>query len=341
MTIISAASHTSYPRLLADIGGTNCRFAMLKHPGDRLSDELNFSCADYPGVLEATQNYLTKTTIKPRWVGIGIATAVTGDLVKMTNLGWCFSQAELCRQLGVEQLKVINDFTALALSLPLLNAAQLMKVGGGETDPDLPIALLGAGTGLGVSGLIPAHQHGEPPHWIPIQGEGGHVSFSPFNHKEDEILRIFRHEFGHVSAERLLSGPGMVKLHQAIAQLNGEHAEQLSASEISARGIGDDSPLCREVVDTFCGMLGTAAANLVITLGALGGLYIGGGIIPKLGDYFAQSPFRVRFEQKGRFSEYLANVASYVITAANPALYGASEALDRLTVQAQRSRRAG
>ncbi|GAB3265500.1 glucokinase [Chitinimonas naiadis] len=323
----------TFPRLLADVGGTNVRFALIREAGAAISDERNLVCADYPGLYEATQDYLAPLDVKPRWAAIGIATPVADDVVKMTNNHWSFSQSALKLQLALDELSVINDFTALALSLPLLGEDELVKVGGGERNADLPIALLGAGTGLGVSGLIPAHQPGEASRWIPIQGEGGHVSFSPFNDKEDEILRILRREFGHVSAERLLSGPGVVNLYKALAELNQQTEEGLSASEITSRGVAGDCPLCRETVDTFCGMLGTAAANLAVTLGARGGLYIGGGIVPKLGDYFATSPFRKRFEQKGRFSNYLAAVPSYVIVANNPALRGTAAALDALAVR--------
>ncbi|HEY9102660.1 glucokinase [Chitinimonas sp.] len=327
------SNNLSYPRLLADVGGTNVRLALIHTAGGAISDERNLVCADYPGLYEAIQDYLGPLGIKPRWAAIGIATAVADDLVKMTNNHFAFSQTELKQQLGLAELSVINDFTALALSLPLLGADELVKVGGGERNPDLPIALLGAGTGLGVSGLIPAHQPGEASRWIPIQGEGGHVSFSPFNDKEDEILRILRREFGHVSAERLLSGPGVVNIYKALAELNQQQDEGLNAADITRRGVAGDCPLCRETVDTFCGMLGTAAANLAVTLGARGGLYIGGGIVPKLGDYFATSPFRKRFEQKGRFSNYLAAVPSYVIVASNPALRGTAAALDALAAR--------
>jgi glucokinase len=320
----------SYPRLLADIGGTNVRFALIRAAGASITDECNLACADYPGLFEAARAFLDPLGITPRWAAIGIATAVAGDHVKMTNNHWAFSQVEIKQQLGLSEFSVINDFTALALSLPTLADNELVQVGGGERNPDLPIALLGAGTGLGVSGLIPAHLPGEAPRWIPLQGEGGHVSFSPFNHKEDEILRLLRLSFGHVSAERLLSGPGLVNLYHALAQLNGTQAASLSAADISQQGVSGQCALCRETIDTFCGMLGTAAANLAVTLGARGGLYIGGGIVPKLGDYFATSPFRTRFEQKGRFSNYLAAVPSYVIIANNPALRGTAAALDAL-----------
>lgn len=325
-------AHT-YPRLLADVGGTNVRFALIRQPDASISDERNLVCADFPGFYEAARCYLDPLGVQPVWCAIGIATAVAGDAIKMTNNHWAFSQAELKAQLGLAEFRVLNDFTALALSLPVLDEDELVKVGGGEKNPDLPIALLGAGTGLGVSGLIPAHQPGEAPRWIPLQGEGGHVSFSPFNDKEDEILRILRREYGHVSAERLLSGPGLLNIYKALAELNSQPNENLSAADITSRALAGSCPLCQEVVDTFCAMLGSAAANLAITLGARGGLYIGGGIVPRLGEYFASSAFRKRFEQKGRFSNYLAAVPSFVIVAKNPALRGTAAALDALAVR--------
>lgn len=327
------SASASYPRLVADVGGTNVRFAVIRAAGKAMGEEKQYICADYPGLYETARDYLDGIACTPCWAAIGIATAVAGDQVKLTNSGWQFSQAELKQQLQLDALLVINDFTALALSLTTLGDDELEKIGGGERNADLPIALLGAGTGLGVSGLIPAHRPGETPRWIPLQGEGGHVSFSPFNHKEDEILRILRAELGHVSAERLISGMGVLNLYKSLATLNGQVNEGLSAAEITTRGVAGSCLLCREVVDTFCGMLGTAAANLAITLGARGGLYIGGGIVPKLGAYFAISPFRNRFEQKGRFSNYLAAVPSYVIIAQNPALRGTAAALDALAVE--------
>lgn len=323
----------TYPRLLADIGGTNARFALVREAGAAISDETNVLCADYPGLLEAARQFLADKNCAPRWAAVGVATAITGDVVQLTNNGWRFSQAEVKATLGLAQLVILNDFTALALSLTALGTTELRKVGGGERDPDLPIALIGAGTGLGVSGLIPAHVPGDPPRWIPLQGEGGHVSFSPFNHKEDEILRILRAELGHVSAERLISGLGIVNLYKALAQLNGVANEGLSNAEITARGMAGSCSLCSEVLDNFCGMLGTAAANLALTLGARGGVYIGGGIVPKLGEAFARSSFRTRFEQKGRLSNYLAGVPCYVILAENPALRGTAAALDDLAAR--------
>ena len=187
--------------------------------------------------------------------------------------------------------------------------------------------MIGPGTGLGVSGLIPSDAG-----WIPLQSEGGHVTYGAANQRETEILTVIGQRFNHISAERLISGSGLLNLYQALAQLENQafDEETLSPAIITERGLNQSCALCAEVLETFCGMLGTAAGNLVLTLGAKGGVYIGGGIVPKLGDYFDHSPFRQRFEQRGRFTDYLKAVPSYVITAANPALIGAAQAFAEL-----------
>jgi len=218
---------------------------------------------------------------------------------------------------------VINDFTALALAVPLLPPEALRKVGGGAGVPGTALAIIGPGTGLGVSGLLP-----QGTHWIPIQGEGGHTAFSPMDEREDGVLSLLRERFGHVSTERVASGPGLVNLYESLCALDGVMVKALKPEHITDAGLSGSDPQCVEAVHMFCAILGTAAANLVITLGARGGLYIGGGIVPRLGDYFASSAFRTRFEHKGRFSKYLAEVPAWVILAESPALHGLAAALN-------------
>jgi glucokinase len=324
-----SASRAERTRLVADVGGTNARLALIFDDEGLPSNERVLSCADYPSLVEAIEHYLRevaelKGRPRPFEGAVAIANPVTGDWVKMTNHVWAFSIEETRRALGLERLLVLNDFTALAISLPLIPGAELRKIGGGDPIADSPLALLGAGTGLGVSGLIPS-----PSGWIPLQGEGGHATFSPANAREADILRIQWREHGHVSTERLISGIGMDNLHRAIGELEGQAPVPLTPAEITDRALNGRDPLCLEVLDTFCAMLGTAAANLALTLGARGGVYIGGGIVPRLGDYFAASPFRRRFEEKGRFSSYLAAIPTYVILAKTPALLGAAQALRR------------
>jgi glucokinase len=316
-------------RFVADVGGTNARLALIFDDEGVPRCEKVLACADYRSLVEAIEHYFgqvaeLKGRERPFEGAVAIANPVTGDWVKMTNHVWAFSIEEARKALGLERLLVLNDFTALAISLPLIPGAELRKVGGGDPVADSPLALLGAGTGLGVSGLIPS-----PSGWIPLQGEGGHATFSPANAREADILRILLREHSHVSTERLISGIGMDNLHRAIAELDGKAPASLTPADITERAMSGRDPLCREVLDTFCAMLGTAAGNLALTLGARGGVYIGGGIVPRLGDYFSASPFRRRFEEKGRFSAYLAAIPTYVILAKTPALLGAAQALRR------------
>lgn len=311
-------------RLLADIGGTNVRFALLPAGGVRPQQEASLACADYRGLVEAARAYLAQVgDPEVSEAAIDVATAITGDLIKLTNSPWAFSVEQTRQQLGLTRLLVLNDFTALALSLPTLCPDELRQVGRGQALPDMPIALIGAGTGLGVSGLLRCGSH-----WVPLEGEGGHVAFSPMDAREDAVLGMLREGFGHVSAERLASGPGLVNLYEALCRLDHVTARALEPQQVAEQGEGGKDPQAAEALAMFCAVLGTAAANLAITLGARGGVYIGGGIVPRLGDYFEHSAFRARFEHKGRFSAYLAAIPTFVILAEYPALAGLAVAID-------------
>lgn len=316
----STAEFADGPRLLADIGATNARFALERAPG-RLEAVEVLQCADYGGIVEVVQSYLRRSSgAAPRHAAIAIANPIAGDLVRMTNRDWRFSIDATRRELGLDTLLVVNDFTALAMALSRLPEDGRVQVGGGEPSPGGVVGLIGPGTGLGVSGLIPAGDR-----WVTLGSEGGHVSFAPGDEREIFVLQYAWREWSHVSAERLISGPGMELVHRALAERAGVVLEQpLTAAKIVARALAGDDPLCAEVVDCFCAMLGTVAADVAVTLGAVGGIYIGGGIVPRLGDLFLRSPFRRRFENKGRFADYLARIPTYVITAPQPAFQGVS-----------------
>ncbi|MET3132968.1 glucokinase [Oxalobacteraceae bacterium GrIS 1.11] len=322
------AGFTGNPRLLADVGGTNARFALETAPG-RIEAVSVLPCDDYASLGDAIRSYLTKAEVAAlspagvRHAAIAIANPVDGDQIRMTNHHWQFSIEAVRVELGFSTFVVVNDFTALAMSLPHLTDAQKWQVGGGPARPGSAIGLIGAGTGLGVSGLIPANGH-----WIALQSEGGHVTFAPADEREIAILRFAWREFGHVSAERLMSGDGLELIYRALADAHGEAATPLSAPEISRRALARECFLCAEAVDCFCGMLGTIAGNLAMTLGTQGGIYIGGGIVPRLGERFLTSPFRQRFEQKGRFNTFLEPIPVFVITAEYPAFLGVSAILD-------------
>ena len=312
------------PRLIADIGGTNARFALID--GDERHDEVVLACADYPDVVSAIEHYLdsvgaAKGAARPIEGALAIAGPITGDLVHLTNHAWQFSAARTRQALGWRRLIMLNDFTALAMAIRHLPREEIEQIGGGQSVPDMPLALLGPGTGLGVSGLIPAGGH-----WIALQGEGGHQTLPVMNEREAAMLGQLRQRFSHVSAERVLSGPGLVNLYDALCGLEGIVPKVLTPPEITRRAREGSCRICLETVSMFCALLGTLAGNLVLTLGAVGGCYIGGGIVPGLGSTFASSHFRDRFEDKGRYTDYLSRVPTYVIRSELPAFIGLAAA---------------
>lgn len=315
-------------RLLADIGGTNIRLAWQESPGGTLNDTRVLQCAQHPTVDAAIQTYMSEVGLPAaREAAFGIANPVTGDRVSMTNHSWSFSQAALRESFGWQRLVVINDFTALALALPLLTPDLLRQVGGGESVPGAAIALVGAGTGLGVSGLVfpPGSSAG-----VPLSGEGGHVTLAAQTQLEFDVIGVLQQRYGHVSAERAVCGQGLVDIYHAVRKLSHLGGEEVSsAAQVTEMALQAQNPQALQALELFCGFLGSVAGNLALTLGALGGVYIGGGIVPRLGTWFDQSPFRQRFEAKGRFQSYLQSIPCWVIDpGATPALYGASRALD-------------
>lgn len=314
-----------YPRLLGDVGGTNARWAWQESPGKVLTNVSTYPCADFPSIRDVISHYLTQHRLpSPHSVAFGTANPVTSDFVSMTNHHWQFSISELKQQLGSETFLVMNDFAALAASLPALGSGDLRAIGGGKAVAGQPMAVIGPGTGLGVATLVP-DQDGR---YVVVPGEGGHVTLAATDDLESEVLAVLRKQFGHVSAERALSGPGLTALHSAVCILKGLPPAAMDPSAVTARGLEGSDPNCVEALRLFTGFLGNVAGNLALTQGARGGVFIGGGIVPRLGAFFEASPFRKRFEQKGRFAHYLAQIPTSVITAAAPGLVGAACALD-------------
>ena len=313
------------PRLLADIGGTYARFTLESAPGV-FRHTASLRCAEHADFHAAVSAYLAGLApgeaARIEHAAIAIANPVAGDAVRMTNYHWRFSIEQMRQRLGLDSLVVVNDFTALAMSLPRLAPGQRRAVGGGLAREQSVVGLLGAGSGLGVSGLIPAADG-----WVALGTEGGHTSFSPRDEREIAILRYGQQEFPHLSHERLLSGPGIELIHRALRANAGLPPEPLSAPEITRRALDGSDAMCTQTLDAFCAVLGTVASNLAVTLGALGGIYIGGGIVPRLGSYFDRSPFRARFEDKGRFTDYVKDIPTYVITAEHATFTGASAIL--------------
>lgn len=304
--------------LIADIGGTNARFALVEEGGAIRASQA-YRCADFTGPAPAAQAFLTAHGggMRPDRAAFAVASPIDGDVVGLTNSAWRFSIEQSRQALGLTSLRVINDFTALALSAPLLGAVDKMAIGHGVAQSGAPIAILGPGTGLGVSALVPSADG-----WIPLSTEGGHVTMAPADEDEDKVLHWLRGRYGHVSAERVLSGGGLVNLYDAACALAGASPAFTDAAAISQAALAGRCPLAKQALDMFFAMLGTVAGNLVLSLGAKGGVYVAGGILPRMADAFQASGFRTRFEAKGRFDTYLAPVPVWLITHPLPAFPG-------------------
>lgn len=321
--------HADGPRLLADIGGTNVRLGWQPGRDAGIEHVQTLACDAHRDLRDCLERYLQQLdqvgVARPTQASLGVATAVLGDQIRLTNRDWSFSAAGLHRQLELQRLVVLNDFTALALAIPSLPEPDFWHVGGPELGAPGPLAVIGPGTGLGVSGLVPQADR----QWIALQTEGGHVSLAPQNEREQALLACLRQAFGRVSAERVLSGPGLVNLVHALACVDGDvpppSLQSAQVLDLAQRA----EPRCVEALSLFCGFLGDVAGDLVLSLGARGGVYIGGGIVPRLGrERLQRSAFRARFEAKGRLAGYMHEVPSYVIASQEPpALLGASRAL--------------
>ncbi|MFO1226176.1 glucokinase [Roseateles sp.] len=314
------------PRLLADIGSNFVRFMLELQPGEfaRAYSRPTAECRDFASAVEAYLRQLDGTDAQEiLHAGVAVAGSVEGDLVRMVNLPWQFSIEELRQRLRLDTLLVINDFTALAMALPRLTETDVRQVGGGLARRPAVIGLLGAGGGLGVSGLIPTGES-----WVALGTEGGHAAFAPRDEREVELLRYAWQQHDHVSFERLLSGPGLELIHEACCARHGLPITPRSAPQISQRALQEADPVCLESLDVFCSVLGTAASNLAVSLGALGGIYIGGSVVPGLGEFFDRSNFRTRFEDKGRLSDYVKAIPTFVIQEAQSTFKGIAAALD-------------
>lgn len=312
------------PKLIADIGGTHARFAVVSDGEPR--EQIQYRCDDYSDLASLVNAYLAHIAAKherPSVAALAVAAPMTGDAVTMTNRPWSFSIRALREQLQLQRLIVLNDFTALAMALRDLPTSELEQIGGARPAPGHPLAVLGPGTGLGVSGLIPCGEH-----WLPLQGEGGHVTLAASDAREAAVLAHLQKQFVHVSAERVVSGAGLALLYETLCALDDVRGEALQPHHVTERALQKSDRHCVEAVDMFCALLGTVASDLALTVGALGGVYIGGGIAPKLGALLAASPFRRRFEAKGRYAAYLAPIPVYVIRSATPALLGLARAFD-------------
>lgn len=306
--------------LLGDIGGTNARFAILR--GDIIGHAANLKVASYAQATDAIGAYIKGLGDQARIDAAAIAVAgpVKDRAAKLTNGTWQIDAGEIESRFKLSRVRLVNDFAAQAWAIPRLDSSALRKIGDGEAVAGAPRAVLGPGTGLGVASYLPP-----PAGPAVIVGEGGHATMPATDEREAAILAALRARFGHVSAERVLSGEGMVNLYDTIAALDGETPPRRNPSEITKAALAQECAVSQATLDQFCAMLGTVAGNLALTLGAQGGVYIAGGIGPRVADYFAASRFRARFEDKGRFKSYLAPIPTWLVSHPAPAFLGLAE----------------
>ncbi|HKM97401.1 MAG TPA: glucokinase [Buttiauxella sp.] len=304
--------------LVGDVGGTNARLALCNVENGDITQAKTYSGLDFPSLEAVVVHYLKEHNVSVTDGCIAIACPITGDWVAMTNHTWAFSTAEMKKNLGFEHLEIINDFTAVSMAIPALKEEHLIKFGGGEPVEGKPIAVYGAGTGLGVAHLVHVDKR-----WVSLPGEGGHVDFAPNSEEEGIILEELRTEIGHVSAERVLSGPGLVNLYRAIVKSDGREPEGYKPKDITEKALEDSCTDCRRALSLFCVILGRFGGNLALNLGTFGGVYIAGGIVPRFLEFFKASGFRGGFEDKGRFKEYVHNIPVYLIVHDQPGLLGA------------------
>lgn len=312
-------SITSLQRLVTDIGGTNARFALANDNG-HLVDERKLKTKDFDNLVDAAMAYLDGRAVDS--AVLVVAGPVESDHIALTNCPWAFSLEETKSALGVTRLVAINDFVAQALAIPRLDQSDMLKLGGGKAISDRAIAVIGPGTGLGVAGLIKV---GGTYH--PIPAEGGHVAFAPKDDVEMEVLRILRGRYGHVSNERLLSGPGLVNFARALAESQGHTLILDGPSDVIIRADSEACPICIDALQRFCTLLGAAAGDLALCYGARGGVYLTGGMVAHLGKWFDSDRVLRAFLDKGRFESYLDMIPVFRVLRTDTGLIGAAAAL--------------
>ncbi|HEY9538858.1 MAG TPA: glucokinase [Kiloniellaceae bacterium] len=314
--------------LLADVGGTNARFALLRD--GTLGSVIHLMVADHPSAYDAVAAALERLGAPQAPTGAVLAFAgpVDAGRATMTNAGWDTTAAELRERFGFQQVRLLNDYAALALGLEHLKEADRLRIGPARPAARGACAVLGPGSGLGVAALLPLEPDGAG-HGLPLVSEGGHSTMPAADGLEAELLAALREELGHVSAERVLSGPGLANIHRALARLHGRSLAPLAPSDITRLGLDGSDDLCRLALERFCLFLGSFAGNVALSYGAQGGVFLAGGILPQFPDFLAASGFRARFEDKGRFRDYLAAIPTWLVTRPDAAFVGLAAAARR------------
>lgn len=295
--------------LIADVGATNSRLSIID-PADPDVDRYQvFDNDDFPSIGALLKAYLGESNRQPERCALAIAAPIHGDDVEMINRAWKFNRNALCAEIGARKLVVVNDFHANAHALPILDDRSRSRIGTAGEPRDTNMAVLGPGSGLGMAAWIGSRSKG-----CVMSGEGGHISVAGRSDVEDDIIAWFRQRYSHCSAERILSGPGLVALHEAMHGICVASSEEITGNR--------DDRACAATMQQFFLFLGGVAADLALITGAFGGVYIAGGIVPACIDQLQSSGFRERFEDKNRYRDYMRGIPTYVITHPVPALSG-------------------
>lgn len=311
--------------VLADVGGTNVRFALLT--GGVLGPIEHLAVRDYKHFSDALDTFMRRQSERAAIHGavLAVAGVVKGERCELTNNAWVVDAAELRGRFGFTGISIVNDFAAIAWSLPHLAGDDFRLIGGGAPAQGAPMVVLGPGTGLGVAAYVP-HADGA----FVLHSEGGHSTVPSGSPREDAIIEHLRQRFGHVSAERVLSGQGLENLYRAIAAIDSVSVPERTAAEITRAALAGRCPTSRAALDTFCAMLGDVAGNFALSFGAQGGVFLAGGILPRMSDELPRSQFRARFEAKGRLSGYVKTIPVYLILHGDPAFIGLRSLAERL-----------
>ncbi|HEY6529322.1 MAG TPA: glucokinase [Cellvibrionaceae bacterium] len=317
-----------YPSIVADIGGTNARFALVSGKANgqfTFSDIQILPAGGYANFSDALRAYIAMLPgLQPKAVCAAIAGPVVGDKVRMTNLNWAFSCKAVAEEFGLSRFIAMNDFAAVAAAAGNIHPEHLINIKPGRADPHGNKAVFGPGTGLGVAGVV--NYNGK---WLPLPSEGGHVNLAPRDAFEADIIKAAISTYGHVSAEVFISGPGLVHLYQTIAAVQGAAAEAVKPADITKRALAGDDALCLLTLNTFCSFIGSFAGNLALTYGATGGVYMAGGILPRFADFLRASSFSAAFADKGAQKGYVADVPADLIVHPEVAFAGAAAWLEQ------------
>jgi glucokinase len=300
--------------LVGDIGSTNVRLAMA-------SDRRfiwHGSVAGHANLAEAIRAFLKERSgPEPLAACLAVAGPVIEGACTFTNSGWRVDRRELAAAFGWEAVQLVNDFEALAFALPHLGPSDLIAIGGGAAVAGAPMLVIGPGSGLGMACLVPS-----PDGHRAIASEGGHMTLPAHDSQEEAVIAVLRQRYGHVSAERVLSGPGLVDLYAVLGGILGRDVPERDAAAIAAAALDGSCVHCIATLDTFCAVLGGVAGDMALVAGAQGGVFIAGGIVPRLHRYLARSAFRERFEGKGRLRSYLTAIPTHVVIRPDPAMLG-------------------